>query len=70
MRSGPPEWSQMKPNTNSVSSAVPENQAPHIYCYKGTTLTLKGVNMLQPKYLSHAAPPPNPFRHKNLGDYD
>lgn len=34
MRSGPPAWSQMKPNTNSIPSTRPENQAPHVCCYK------------------------------------
>lgn len=53
MRSGPPAWSQMKPNTSSVSSTRPENQAPHVYGYKGHHTDSKAVSMLQPKYLSH-----------------
>lgn len=29
-RPGPPAWTQMKPNTQSVSLTMPENQAAHV----------------------------------------
>lgn len=62
MRSGPPAWSQMKPNTSSVSSTRPENQAHHVYCYKRPYTDSKSVSIPQSKCLLHgqtaAAIPP------------
>lgn len=51
MRSGPPARSQMKPNTSSVSSTRPENQAPHVSCCNRHRTDSKGVTLLPPRCL-------------------
>lgn len=48
MRSGPPAWSKVKPQTSSASSTGPKNQVPVSAATKDTILVLK-VSMLQSK---------------------